>query len=403
MEQRDAFAWLAQILRDHHKADFGHESDFLGCLTDRPNRRIITMSHSVRYVLLISAIASCSGFAAHAAPTYTSSVFATAPAGTSGPDSVTVAAGSVWVAYDGNALSSDGSQPAGFSTVARYSLSGALQKTYQVSGDVDGLKYNQASGLIWATQNQDANSSVTLINPVTNAMTPLHYAVTSATQGVDDLVFTAGGTFLSTTNPTVASDPTLVKVVAGTSPVQVTTVATAGQIGTNIVTGATNYAPTVVNTDSLTVAPNGDLVQTTGNRDTLLFIKDAGLSTQSLSYLTLTAGGNAVSGTDDSLFLTSSKGTIFAAVSNTNQVLAIEYSGMAPGTLLASIGSLKEIGFIDQANGNVTPFVTGLSGIHGLDSISAVPEPANAFLMLGGLAAMLGINRRRAIHRAAGK
>ena len=361
------------------------------------------MSHSVRYVLLISAIASCSGFAAHAAPTYTSSVFATAPAGTSGPDSVTVAAGSVWVAYDGNALSSDGSQPAGFSTVARYSLSGALQKTYQVSGDVDGLKYNPASGLLWATQNQDANSSVMLINPVTNAMTPLHYAVTSATQGVDDLVFTAGGTFLSTTNPTVASDPTLVKVVAGTSPVQVTTVATAGQIGTNIVTGATNYAPTVVNTDSLTVAPNGDLVQTTGNRDTLLFIKDAGLSTQSLSYLTLTAGGNAVSGTDDSLFLTSSKGTIFAAVSNTNQVLAIEYSGMAPGTLLASIGSLKEIGFIDQANGNVTPFVTGLSGIHGLDSISAVPEPANAFLMLGGLAAMLGINRRRAIHRAAGK
>lgn len=209
------------------------------------------------------------------------------------------------------------------------------------------------------------------------------------------LVFTANGTFLSTTNPSAASDPTLTRVVPGTSPVQVTTIATAGQTGRNIVTGAANFVPSKVNTDSLKVAPNGDLVQTTGNRDTLLFTHDAGLSTQSFSYLTLTAGGAPVSGTDDSLFITSAADRIFAAVSNTNQVLEINYSGFAPGTLLASVGSLQEIGIVDQLTGDVTPFVTGLSGVHGLDVIAAVPEPSSYALMLAGLVTVVGVGRRR--------
>lgn len=354
------------------------------------------MWKSNKFALLAGFIACFGTVAADAAPSYSASVFATAPTGSSGPDSVTVAANSVWVGYDGTALSSDGSQPAGFSTVARYSMAGVLQNTYQIAGDVDGLKFDPVSGMMWAAQNQDANSSITLINPVTNTLMPVSYAVKSATQGVDDLVFTAHGTFLSTTNPSAATDPTLVKVVPGTSPVQVTTVATAGQTGTNIVTGATNYVPSVVDTDSLKVAPNGDLVQTTGNRDALLFVHHAGLATQSLRYLTLTAAGAPVSKADDSLFITSASGKIFAAVSNTNQVMEIAYSGIPPGTLLASVGSLHEIGFVDQATGNVTPFVTGLSGIHGLDVVAAVPEPSSYALVFAGLLAVVGLGRRRA-------
>ena len=335
------------------------------------------------------------GTVAQAAPSFTSSVFALAPAGTSGPDSVAMGAGSVWISYDGGSLSSDGSQPAGFSTVARYSMAGALQQTFQISGDVDGLKLDPSSGLMWALQNQDANSHITLINPATNTLAPLSYAATSQTQGVDDVVFTANGTFLSTTNPSGPTDPTLQRVVPGTSPVQVTTIATAGQTGTNVVTGAANFVPGVVNTDSLKVAPNGDLVQTTGNRDTLLFIHNAGQPMQSFSYLTLTASGAPVTGLDDSLFVTSGSGKIFAAVTNTDQVMEIDYSGFTPGTLLASIGSLKEIAFVDQTTGDITPFVTGLSGIHGLDVVAAVPEPSDYALMLAGLGAIGFVGRRK--------
>lgn len=341
------------------------------------------------------AVALGAAFSAQALPTYTTSVFATAPTGAKGPDSVTVAAGSVWVSYDGGSLSSDGSQPAGFSTITRYSMSGAVQASYQIAGDVDGLKYDPNRGMMWAVQNQDANSHVVLIDPSsTTATTQLSFASPSATQGIDDLVFTASGTFLSVTNPTASTDTTLGKVVAGSTPVQFTTVATAGQTGTNLVTGATGFVPSTANTDSLKVAPNGDLVQTTGNRDTLLYIHNAGQQNQSFSYLTLTANGASVSGLDDSLYLTAASGRIFASVTGSDQVLAVDYAGVTPGTLVGSIGSLKEIGFIDPTTGNVTPFVTGLAGIHGLDVVAAVPEPSTYALMGLGLLAVGAIKRR---------
>ncbi len=125
------------------------------------------MPNSFKLSVLSGLLAGLGPVAANAAPSYTASIFATAPAGSSGPNSVTVAAGSVWVSCDGSALSSDGSQPAGFGTVARCSTTGALQSTYRTVGDVDGLKYNPADGALWATQNH-ANSSITPIDPVTN-------------------------------------------------------------------------------------------------------------------------------------------------------------------------------------------------------------------------------------------
>ena len=237
------------------------------------------MTVSLKQTLVFGVVMMGFVSSVQAAPVYTSQVFATAPAGSSGPDSVTVGAGSVWIGYDGGSLSSDGSQPAGFSTVVRYSQAGVLQNTYQIAGDVDGLKYNPYTGIVWATQNQDANSHVTLINPVTNALTGVNFAVTSPTQGVDDLAFTQNGTYLSYTNPSSPSDVTLQKIVDGTNPIAVTSLATAGTPGTNLVTGQPGFVPAKSNTDSLKVAPNGDLVQTTGNRDTLAYFHNAGTST----------------------------------------------------------------------------------------------------------------------------
>jgi len=93
--------------------------------------------------------------AAHAA-SFTSSVFATGTAVSStSPDSVTYGNGSLWVEYSNGAASSNYT---GNSTIVQYNTSGAVQNTYTLGGNVDGLKYNPNTGLIWALQNQDGNT-----------------------------------------------------------------------------------------------------------------------------------------------------------------------------------------------------------------------------------------------------
>ncbi len=64
-----------------------------------------------KFPLLVLAALTGIGTVVQAAPSFTSSVFAAAPAGSSGPDSVAIGAGSVWISYDGGSLSSDGSRP----------------------------------------------------------------------------------------------------------------------------------------------------------------------------------------------------------------------------------------------------------------------------------------------------
>ncbi len=285
--------------------------------------------------------------------------------------------------------------PGTFSTVVRYSPTGDVQSSFKIEGDVDGLKYDPYSGQVWALQNQDANSSLSIIDPATNSVTHQSYAAVSSTQGYDDVVFTKDATFLTYTNPSAPTDATLKEIVPGTYPIQVSTLLTAGSPGFNIVTGQTNYTLTKPDPDSLKLAPNGALVQTTGtNCDTLEIIRDPG-TFNSVSYLTLSQKGATVSGMDDTQFLTASSGTLYSTVTNSNQVVALKISGFSPGTLLAAIGGLNEIAIVDPTTGVLTPFATGLSGVHGLDFLptAPVPEPTSLALLGAGLLSIAGLRR----------
>src|SRR5260370_2486406 len=155
-------------------------------------------------------------------PTYPVHVFATGAAvsGTS-PDSVAYGDGSLWISYQNGA---DSTGLSGSSTVVRYSPSGAVLNTWTIKGNVDGLNIDPASGFVWALQNNDGNSALTVINPPTNATTPFTSTNTYtnvANRGFDDVVFTHANVFISETNPASGTDATVVKLTSGfNSPLQ---------------------------------------------------------------------------------------------------------------------------------------------------------------------------------------
>jgi hypothetical protein len=94
--------------------------------------------------------------------------------------------GFVFVAYTNGA---DSTGLSGSSTVVQYDSSGNVVFTYTLAGYVDGLKFNPITGQFWALQNQDGNSTLSLIDPVAHTVSaPLSPAVPSGTRGFDDLV-----------------------------------------------------------------------------------------------------------------------------------------------------------------------------------------------------------------------
>jgi hypothetical protein len=112
-----------------------------------------------------------------------------------GPDSVALGQHSVWISYTNGA---DSTGAGGSSTVVEYKLNGKIKQTYTIAGSVDGLKMDPETGLVWAMQNQDGNSTLTLIDPKTNTTTgPISYAAESSVQGYDDVVFRFDKVFLS--------------------------------------------------------------------------------------------------------------------------------------------------------------------------------------------------------------
>src|ERR1700730_5590209 len=64
-----------------------------------------------------------------------------------GPDSITVGGGSVWVSYTNGA---DSTGKSGSSTVVQYDTRGVVRHIYSIAGSVDGLKIEPETSLVWA-------------------------------------------------------------------------------------------------------------------------------------------------------------------------------------------------------------------------------------------------------------
>ena len=300
------------------------------------------------------------------------SIFATAPTGASQPDSITTGNGSIWVEY-GDGAQSDGSS--GSSTIVQYNLLGNTQNTYTIPGLADGLKFDPATGDVWALQNQDGNSTLTLINPATNQVSaPLSYAPpyvygADSTRGYDDVAFKGQQVFLSYTNPANPGDPVIQELTNGTAPfgsLQTTDVLRLGDTGTNLATGATNQPLPVTDPDSLKLLPDGSLILTGEHDKAFTFISNPGTAQQSASFIALPSSSTSP---DDAVMPTATSGTFYISNQNSNDIVAAQVTGLNTGDLYASVGSAVDQ--IDPTTGTETPIITGLNAAHGLIFVPA--------------------------------
>jgi predicted secreted protein len=305
-----------------------------------------------------------------------------APAdGSNAPDSVTTAGGSTFVEY-GNGADSTGA--GGSSTIVQYDKAGRIEFSYSIPGSVDGLKYNPVTGEIWALQNQDGNSTLTLIDPKTHEVsTPLSFANPSATRGYDDVVFKGNQVFLSYTNPVNPGDPTLVELVNGDHPsgtLTTKTILSFGATGLDTVTGKTELVPQN-DPDSLKLAPNGDLLLTSGADGAIIDVKQAGTAQQSVSFTPI-AGVGANAGLDDVIKPDAKSGTFVLTDTATDKVFSFHATGLNTDDYYASVGSLKAFGQVDPTTGAFTPLLSAdnapgfnFSSPHG---VSFTPDQAPA-------------------------
>jgi hypothetical protein len=361
---------------------------------------VIQYPHAMRAIDPIRLAKTCTflcvtlaGSSGRQATTITPAVFATGTAVSStSPDSVAYGIGSLWVSYQNGADSAGGG---GSSTVVRYSPKGAVQHTWSIAGNVDGLRIDP-SGQVWALQNNDGNSALTVINPMNNSTIAYSYGASytnAANRGFDDAVFPGGQTFLSETNPAAGTDAVIVRLTSGlSSSLQISGILNSTFTGTNLATG-TQGSTTISDPDSLILAPSGDLVLTGEADQTIVWVPNPGTAQQSESFLSLLgAGGQPLTGLpDDTVFPTTTKGIFFLADTGANTIYALTAAGVNQGSVYVDAGN--EFGILNTSTGVVTSLFTGASP-HGVTFVPT-PEPASIYLAGGFLIALCFTSRRR--------
>ncbi len=290
-----------------------------------------------------------------------------APSGDKSPDSLTTVGNTLFAEY-GNGADSTG--VGGSSQIVQYDSAGNVLHTYTVAGSVDGLKYNPYNHAVYALQNQDGNSTLTLIDPRTHQVSaPITYANPSAAQGYDDIVFKGNKTFLSYTNPSVGTDPTVVELSSGNSPfspLKTTPILTMGSTGTNTVTGQRNQPLPITDPDSLKSAPNGDLLFSGAADGVIADIHNPGKADQSVKFTQITdRSGNPASNLDDVIKPGATSGTFVLTDTAGNQILSVHMDNLNPNDYYASVESLGGFGQVDPKTG-VFKLLVAAPGAHGV-------------------------------------
>lgn len=279
------------------------------------------------------------------------------------PDPIVWQGNFLYVAYQ-NATGPKGA--GGDSTIVQYSRRGIVLQSISVRGRCDGMRWNPYQNLMWITVNEDANSSMYTWDPKSGELK--HYKFSSATHGggYDDLAFSNGEAFIAASNPTLVGGinqgPAVIGVTLQGNTAEVTPVLMGDATAKDIPTGKT-VTLNLTDPDSMTVAPNGDVLLVSQADAEIVFLHNAGKASQSVSRLDV---GTQI---DDTVYATKHRGIFYVADAKKNLIYAIR-ARVAAGSLFTEAPSDSSVagfvGTIDQSTGTITPVITHFESPTGL-------------------------------------
>jgi hypothetical protein len=308
---------------------------------------------------------------------YTLKVFATAPRGTSQPDSIVQWGDHIIVGFE-NGVAKDGTDGKS-STIVQFSLSGKVERTFSVPGHNDGLRVIGNDDL-WAVQNEDANPNLVVIKLNAGTKKLYKFPPTPHSGGYDDMVVKNGEVFMTASNPTLDPMgnnpfPALVRVSLSGSSVLVEPVLDGNATATDISTGAP-VKLILTDPDSLTIDPRGNIVLDSQADSELVFIRNPLTDEQKVGVLKLSSSATGPKGetitVDDTAFAPNPKAFLLLTDVGAGIIYRVDSKpfGFEPGTAYSASDTLGLLGTLNLDNGVVTPIITGLGSARGLIFVS---------------------------------
>jgi hypothetical protein len=301
-------------------------------------------------------------------PGYQTSVWARGTTAYSHPDSIFSDGQHIWVGYQ-NATAKDGSDHKS-STVVEYSLTGQVMRTFAALGHCDGLRMDPTTHLVWALSDEDGNPHLTTIDPTTGATQLYQFPKTPHGGGYDDMAFTHGLAFIDASNPTLDKNginpyPALDTITLSNGQAQLTPVLMGNATSLDITSGNNKKVTlNLIDPDSMTFDPLGDLVLDNQAGAQLVFIKHPGISQQSVRSLII---GDQV---DDTIWPSATVGRLLISDTASNQIVSLQSSAFPKGSVYAAApndsGVGGFVGTINLSTGFITPVAIGLSSPHGM-------------------------------------
>lgn len=282
------------------------------------------------------------------------------------PDPIVVQDGLTYVAYQ-NATNPDGT--GGNSTIVEYSgnATGKERKKLSVPGRCDGMRWDPYTNVMWITLNEDANSQLYTWDPKTGAVAKYAWSSAKHGGGYDDLAFANNMAFVAASNPTLDSagkntGPAVIAATLNGGTATVTPVLMGNATAKDVVSGQT-VTLNLTDPDSMTVAPNGDVLLVSQGDSEIVFIHDAGLSTQSVSRLLV---GTQL---DDTTYAAKKAGSMLIADAKADAIYRITghwTAGQLYTEAPSDSGVAGFVGSVNATTGTMTPIFAGFQSPTGL-------------------------------------